>query len=401
MKTILFFLFLSCACILPAEENEVIKFIETGLKNQFQIDSFAEYRLHLRTLLNYSSDELRNQVSRKDSSLAGSLPLAEAIVHMEATDSRFKSEMQRLRLKYQNDRTLQIEETDAERINSSFYDEGALKTLERLYELSVGGKSELSLELQSPNSASPVLHLRYTPKTGDSAKHLEIEAVILVDCKLIEPANIVKGAIINQHGTLIQALSRTDTSRMSSLAIVVKGRPSIKLEIPPLVSSSEMPIGTIISSAANWEQFQKIMKIPEGSIDASKLPWVPCDGRNVRESTYAKILRTQDVPDLRGVFIRGMNRIDSGEKSPVDASRADPDTNRELGKVQMDSLQEHQHQIGVVAKGGGVRNASGNEDAVQRNPAAVNSREIVGTDVRVSTETRPKNIALYYYVRIN
>jgi hypothetical protein len=97
------------------------------------------------------------------------------------------------------------------------------------------------------------------------------------------------------------------------------------------------------------------------------------------------------VPDLRGVFLRGAN---SGRGDGLQ----DPDGERLAGSFQDDSFEAHTHELTktvlchVDSCGVGVESLSRGSWAGSANVALTTTG---------GNETRPKNIAVYYYIKIN
>jgi len=125
--------------------------------------------------------------------------------------------------------------------------------------------------------------------------------------------------------------------------------------------------------------------------------WLYCDGQAVSRTTYAALFAiisttygagngstTFNVPDLRGVFIRGH---DNGRG--LDPSRG-------FGTYQADAFASHTHLVkeGTVGGGGhtGEQLTSGDD---YTNDVAYYSNSIATG----GTETRPKNYALYYCIK--
>ena len=68
-----------------------------------------------------------------------------------------------------------------------------------------------------------------------------------------------------------------------------------------------IPIGIIIQSSLNFEQFCKEVKQPPPEkFPVAKFQWLPCDGRSCSETKYAEVTGEEDVPDLRGLFLRAL-----------------------------------------------------------------------------------------------
>lgn len=107
------------------------------------------------------------------------------------------------------------------------------------------------------------------------------------------------------------------------------------------------------------------------------------------------------------MFIRGLNIFDPYQPVPiVTKEKGDPDT-RVVGGYQSDSFQGHKHldkdNIGVL-----IFQKQAPNDPRQRftveGTAAINTEGKIPAgygDPRISTETRPKNISVYYYIKIN
>lgn len=182
------------------------------------------------------------------------------------------------------------------------------------------------------------------------------------------------------------------------------------------ISNDASPIGTIVSSFLNWEQFVKATDNNKfsGSIwNSENSFWSPCDGREVPNSSFESLANIKNVPDLRGVFLRGLNAFDNNENSnrikPVSDSQKDPQIGRFSGSFQMDALQNLTGHIngiksdnrgfgsdGIFTSTGYIGDGDGGE-----NRGAFNVSFNAGNVARVADETRPKNVAIFYYIRIN
>ena len=79
-----------------------------------------------------------------------------------------------------------------------------------------------------------------------------------------------------------------------------------------------LPIGTIVASMLEFKKFQ----------DVAGNNWKPADGRKVSaKSKYALLTGNKALPDLRGMFLRGLNQFDPA-KGPRRDKYKDPDGNR-------------------------------------------------------------------------
>lgn len=114
--------------------------------------------------------------------------------------------------------------------------------------------------------------------------------------------------------------------------------------------------------------------------------WVLMDGREIRGTDLWRLTGMEKLPDARGVFIRGMN-------IGRDHGNGDADGDRQVGSSQNDLFKDHSHQFAC----------SGDTNA-----AAGNARTEIGWGLRTTSgasgggsETRPRNIALYTYIKVS
>lgn len=189
--------------------------------------------------------------------------------------------------------------------------------------------------------------------------------------------------------------------------------------------NKDIPVGTIISSFLNWTEFQNITQNnannPAGSFWSSRYSkWAPADGRPVPLSKFTTAASQPSVPDLRGLFIRGLNSFDpADETSAVAADQKDPE-NRTRGSFQRESFRKHDHGgstgddapdhthniVGYVYKVNyGGDNTAENLTVPQNNfkqpTQGANTKHKHPIALEGGDETRPNNRSLYYYIRIN
>jgi len=149
-----------------------------------------------------------------------------------------------------------------------------------------------------------------------------------------------------------------------------------------------------VASILNFEAFSRETRNnkanPDGDFWTAKYSkWCPADGRQVASSRYELITSSNTIPDLRGLFLRGIN---SGR---TDGWR-DPDGERQPGIPQMDTFKQHTH--GFTYREPGDHGSSGQPGNGQ---GLVTVGGSTGGADGGGTETRPKNAAVYYYIRIN
>lgn len=177
-----------------------------------------------------------------------------------------------------------------------------------------------------------------------------------------------------------------------------------------IASSKELPIGTIITSYLNFEQFniatKNNEKSPGGIWTSAKSKWAPCDGRPVPNSKFLTLTSQVQIPDLRGMFLRGLNTFDPYQPVPaINPIKADTD-NRVVGSYQQDGFAQHKHDSGARVRGDWTHagNDYGTAKSGQGNVWEHHKSHAYKTPYTSSVggkETRPKNIAVFYYIKIN
>jgi microcystin-dependent protein len=179
----------------------------------------------------------------------------------------------------------------------------------------------------------------------------------------------------------------------------------------PLVSIKGSGFGNAVN-AGGGNPVGTIQIYPGASAPAG---WMICDGSAVSKTTYADLFAaigttygdggtTFNLPDLRGVFVRG---LDSGRG-------LDPDSGRSLSNTpQQDAIKEHRHGIHwwQYNDRGNTSSSFGHVSAI-KNTGGFGSppnkftgiTEYTGQDVNsealISQETRPINMAMNYIIYV-
>lgn len=166
---------------------------------------------------------------------------------------------------------------------------------------------------------------------------------------------------------------------------------------------SNLPCGPTQPAEAKESQDAPVLHIESDG-------WMLCDGRYLSAAAYPELYavigtlygtrtvgnETQfAIPDYRGLFLRG---FDAGSGSDPDAgSRTAPGGDHVanvVGSIQCDSFQTHTHQYNITQPAG---------IASQGQAAATTATSTATTapdkPARVSSETRPRNVAVNYVVK--
>lgn len=207
-------------------------------------------------------------------------------------------------------------------------------------------------------------------------------------------SNTVKIAVISAVASIIVGFLTALASVGPLLAVAIdKEKPQLIREVTAATVSG-VPIGTVVASMLDPARFSQMVGTG-GDFSPQTSTWIPADGREVPGSRYASVLSRSRVPDLRGLFIRGLNAFEMGrDRLGTEPQWADPDgASRQPGDPQADSFKAHMHKI-YTTSGSGVKSGE--------NPNYVNKLGADGsTSAEGGSETRPRNAALYYYIKIN
>jgi len=150
------------------------------------------------------------------------------------------------------------------------------------------------------------------------------------------------------------------------------------------------PVGAIISSIIPSKEFLN---------NEMKKYWVEADGRDVEQDwAYAKLpSKPTKIPDLRGMFLRGRNKFSDFKGERTD-KWSDPGKRNNDG-YQDEQIKNHNHRVPFRSQQAGHEGRG--------RIAAMTSYGVIWYNhascemAAGGKETRPKNIAVYYYIRIN
>ena len=199
-----------------------------------------------------------------------------------------------------------------------------------------------------------------------------------------ETKSTIMVATISAISAIVIALITTYGTIAVSAPEAKKVKDELK-EISDLRLIKNLPIGTIVPSMLRPTEFAKAV----GDLERGTIEWVLADGqKDITNSRYGQLSGKTTTPDLRGVFLRGMN-VNGGK---------DPEQNRTAGHYQPDALQQHYHMMKAIdiswdGEGQGVRSAPNNK--------FIGGTVTDVTNARTADETRPKNVAVYFYIKIN
>jgi hypothetical protein len=203
-------------------------------------------------------------------------------------------------------------------------------------------------------------------------------------------SDAVKTAAIGGAVAVVVALITAMAQTKSTLA---DEKPRFIEEARVGLSITGVPVGTVVASMLAPKEFAKLVG-DETNFDTRVAQWVPADGRSVAGSKYASAA-TSTAPDVRGVFVRGLNYSETDRnRASTEPAWADTDPSRQPGSLQVDSMKEH-----AVMFPGRHQVMTGNTGFWTLSPQVYNGA--AGIPVAGEKESRPKNIALFHYIKIN
>jgi hypothetical protein len=192
------------------------------------------------------------------------------------------------------------------------------------------------------------------------------------------------------HGNALDCYNQAQIRLQAAEDALVAARTDIQSlqdKISTLQRESSQ-VGDIVSSMLADNEFQTQRVSTE---------WVLADGRSVVGSLYAKVTGNTNIPDLRGVFLRGKNNL-----MPDESAGRNPAGDLPLGQYQPDALAAHQHDF----KYGFKQDDAAILDRIQggsNTPYTVGSDSGEKTEIQpnASEETRPRNVTANYFIKIN
>lgn len=202
----------------------------------------------------------------------------------------------------------------------------------------------------------------------------------------------IKIAVIGVIGSVLVALLTTIGTIASNRSGIKQASEQVN-DLKQQASTlrlSTLPVGSIIPSMLNVSEFAKEAGDPP-TFDLGTSKWTLADGKSVSGTHYAELTGNAPLPDLRGVFLRGKN---NGRQD----NRGNPDE-LSLGDFQDDQFQDHVHEYN---RGGNTRDGT----ELYAFPANTNggiARAPTNyiTQGKHGSETRPRNVTVNYYIRVN
>jgi|GEM_PF-1244458 len=374
--------------------------IDSKLMSEVKIENFSEFNKAYKQILKLKEEdfESKNENILKEGDALASL--YDMLFTLKVKDEKAFNQIKQYALDYSKDETLGIYSNESSFFYSKIMPPEAFEAYKDCI-TKTNTAGILSFEVLSDNGSQLTVSITYRQQDPTDPEFLTISTVNMNDnLRFQSGGNILrKGDIIPEFQPILLDIERENQNRTSTLIITFKARPeSINESFDPIIQSDGTPIGTVISSPFPYAQFCEINGYPQ-FFDKQKSKWAPCDGRSIDSECFPG-----QTPDLRGVFIRGLNQFLKDKDEPkLEETRKDPEDDRNPSSFQKDGFSEHAHTEFVTYYTGSTGATEGNKSGVCNYPNSPHG--VYSSGVKTSyegiEETRPKNIALYYYIKIN
>nr|VFK51215.1 MAG: hypothetical protein BECKTUN1418E_GA0071001_100539 [Candidatus Kentron sp. TUN]VFK57473.1 MAG: hypothetical protein BECKTUN1418F_GA0071002_11175 [Candidatus Kentron sp. TUN] len=403
------------------------------IKSIYNIQDLHLYRGYLREILNYSHEALQGYVDANDGSIPVPLPIAKDILQAEKADAETKRLLDELRARYSSSPDLSLGSRDFEVFASRVLAPDTVAKWDRCKitckecRANVGNKQNgVAYRILGQENETFAVTFTYLPERATDPVAVVVTGVTVIKGAAQEPTILERGAIFHRYTDYTQTFQRADPEEDVAIKIDLEDRPGLEILVTDSESDDASPVGTIVASMLRWEKFAEVagdkVIVIDGkqTFDPKHHRWAPCDGRDIAGSELAKHIPANNTPgslpytapDLRGVFLRGLNRFAEDNPEFIFPEQKDPGEKQndgslvvrtEAGILQGDNVGAHEHTFkGEGAKG--MANADHDKDDIDKAwyggedyQQEKERRTIKGP----TGETRPRNVAVHYYIRIN
>ncbi|WP_263603458.1 hypothetical protein [Chryseobacterium sp. PET-29] len=391
-KTLLALIVLMYANHLKSQDS-CDKLLQDGLYQKMNITTRSSFNQDLKTY--FLSEDFKNDVKKGSWGGSFSIPI-EGIpfsLGMNSSDDAFSN----FRRKVEETTSLSININDFVNISKQLPNASLYESYVKCKEIdSDRYRTGLVPGKKIENEETVIFTFFYRPSSPNDKAPKVKSFTIEPKSALINAGGIVEGKRIPSF--LMQVVCRRSEINEIVFSLQTENGYVSDNSGPTKSSKFETPVGTIIASYLSFDRF--LEAIGERGVWKSNSKWAPCDGREVANSTFSKISGSSLAPDLRGVFLRGLNSFDINPPSTVktiDTNQKDPE-NRIVGSLQTDDFKNHFHTTTLNVFGHRNDGYPRQEDM---DPGNWGGYMKVNTDSKGGIETRPKNISIYYYIKIN
>ena len=371
--------------------------LSQGIFNETMLEKEEEIHLMIREMIDLSEEKIRKEkeINKDDFSLFGVYSAARLFMSKESYNDHVINHILKLKLRVEQGQ--EIDEHDKLFYKRRFVSEQVVNAWKECMD---NGDSGMSMETIGDTGGEFSVILKWVP-TDVHDNATKVVSVAHTNLTPVPPIHFKRNEVVEPYTGLQQVFYRNDSTKEASIVITLDGYQPLELVLPVSddINGSKVPVGTIIASILKWDKFNKYYNNSKDEDNYEKILWVPADGRPVHGSDFSDYSLSSNVPDLRGVFLRGINRLSSHEPHPVEKVQSDPEGIRTPGSFQADQFETHQHSFRYhTAHSCGSRPHPNLERANDGRASATTENVTIG---KHGSETRPKNVAVFYYIRVN
>ncbi|MGG7664087.1 hypothetical protein [Dyadobacter sp. BHUBP1] len=393
--------------------------LDNDLKTVVQSSEYSEFKSWLSEYLMKDSTSQQSMKNQSGTKFSGAFQAVVKAVPVggsgDYTKSKSKENQKYYRLRQLFSKNQYLLDSDINEFFTEYMSDNQLKGYLACLDLCAETSgNNVYLNVIGDTSDEFLIQVRY--KSSGTFETITLKGnAKYVNLAPIGALSLTDGVSIPRGTSVSQYFKRVDPKKAASLTIDVKENLSpikpVNLQPTTTVSTSVVPIGTIVASVLDYDKFMQANGFDKiNRNDMKEVPWVPCDGRTLSVSKYSNY-SGGPIPDLRGMFLRGINdyNVTFPTTTPVVNERKNPEP-KVAGEFQSDSYQTHQHGYGANFLNGagnqlwdvyGTKPAGGQWAAKINGGPAKNSNLLSLTSPEGGTETRPKNVTVYYYIKIN
>lgn len=399
MRKNITFLFVLCFSIFSGfaqnKECDCSDALDTALKNKYTDTQLLDLRIELYEYYKFIQNKSDNTNINFSLSSAGEAYTGYGLFSGSSDNSGGYEKTKIRNLQKIIEKDQRISEQVFKQIVTDVFSDNQLQAYQSCLDLckeqsSTGVFYEVSGDLEDVFA----LKLQFTNSIFTDINNVTLSKnATLINCEPIGGLVLKEDLEIKTNQSIIQYLKIIDKSKSAQIGINFDelSFDAINFGDEYIGGSKHLPIGTIISSTFKYETFLEVNRF-KPTENMSKAIWVPCDGRDVRSSDYGKF--SGSVPDLRGLFLRNVNdyKVPFDGVAQVSTEQANPE-NTSAGVFQKDEVGRHKHGLTVDSDSGAGGGSTFKSDNQVRKTNYTKDYE--------GNETRPKNMTVYYYIKIN
>ena len=352
------------------------------------------------------------------------LSIAAGVLAAEVAEPETKTLLEALRAKYSPDPTLFLRGADFEALVLHVADDAIAAAWNECRmaacqahvsgEHSDGKQNGIAYRIHKREDRVFAITFTYLPERENDPAAVLVTGLTVMDGTALTPTVIARQTRLHRYTGYTQTFRRDQSGEDVTIVLDLKGRVGVEIQVTNR-PEDPLPLGTIVASMLGWEDYADLVG-DYVDYDPEINRWAPCDGRDIAGSRLEEAADDTDAegsfekaPDLRGVFLRGLNQFDEYEhdytESPVPPEREDPEGLREAGHFQEGNVGAHSH----ASRGGGAHGKTcvhhgygrGKSCGLWHDGDHTQANKGGKTLNNPGGETRPKNVAVHYYMKIN